>query len=53
MAVLVYVTLPSPPQRQADRRIIVIKPKAEKMAVCVDVSVHLKNPSILICVLYK
>jgi hypothetical protein len=40
MAVLVYATLQRPPQRQADRRIIVIKPKAENVFVCVDVPVH-------------
>jgi hypothetical protein len=50
---LVEVTLPDPPQRQADRRIIVIKPKAEKIAVCVALSVHLKNLSIVIWCLYK
>jgi hypothetical protein len=45
MAVLVFVTLPSPPQRQADRRIIVIKPEAKNIVVCVDMSVHWKNLS--------
>jgi hypothetical protein len=45
MAVLVFVTLPSPPQRQADRRIIVIKPETKNIVICVDMSVHLKNLS--------
>ncbi|HOG12067.1 MAG TPA: hypothetical protein PLR47_03665, partial [Smithellaceae bacterium] len=34
-----FVTLPSPSQRQADRR-TVIKPVAKRIAVCVHLSVH-------------
>jgi hypothetical protein len=43
MAVLVIYTLPSPPQRQADRRVIVIKPVAEKVCVRVGMPVHYIN----------
>jgi hypothetical protein len=43
MAVLVYVTLKRPPQRQADQRVIAIKPVAKNSIVRIDVSVHEKN----------